>query len=545
MPPDDGMACNGSAVSSVEGGGAHPSPEHRRRLGQYFTPPGIAAWMADWVIQPSTRSVLDPAVGTGALLSPVFAHPLLPGSARVDAWDLDPVILETCRNTVAAASASLTLHTGDFLGSDVDGSYDAIVCNPPYVRHRTLQQRQALYGAFEQQLGVRLSRFSNSYVLFILKIATLLSRQGRAAILTPVDFLNANFGSPIKSFLLRENILDGILVFEKATLVFDDANVAACIVLLRRDRTADDPVRFVRVPSEAELRALEALPQSWSSSYPTRALSPERKWLHLAPGSGAVAPLVRQRGSVPLEQLAAVRRGIATGANDFFTLTAAECEQYGLLAECRPCITKASHAPHLEFCSSNFDTLRNDGAKVYLLDVRAEVSAAAQAYLDEGLRRGVQRRYLTRHRNPWYATEQRPTAPLWVTTFSRTGFRFVLNDAGVANLTAFHGLYPVVDDHEWLLMLAAFLNSGAARIALAQHQRLYGSGLGKLEPLDVAKLPVIDPEEVPQSAREEIVALYTSRCRNERVDLAEARHCREALDRIWAELSRDLPVVGM
>ncbi len=510
--------------------------EHRRRFGQYFTPPRIAAWMADWVVQPATRTVLDPAVGTGVLLEAVLAQPRLPRTAQIDGYDADPVVLHVCRQGLADLHRPLNLVHGDFLHAALPSRYDAVVCNPPYIRHRALAERTALYQHFEQQYGLRLNRFSNSYVLFLVKIAQSLSAHGRAAIITPVDFLNANFGAPIKAFLLRANLLDGILVFGHSTLVFDDANVAACIVLLRADRLPDAPIQLAHVPTEAELAPLDQLPSTWLSSVSPRELEPNAKWLASVPGPRTPsAPLHRQQ-LVPLGQLAAVRRGIATGANEFFILTAAERTQRGLEAESRLCITKAAQAPYLDFTAADVDALLQADKKLYLLDVQGELSPTAAAYVAAGAHRGIPQRYLPKHRQPWYASEQRPVAPLWATTFTRRGFRFVLNRAGIAHLTAFHGIYPHARDPELLLVLAAFLNSSWAATLLAQQQRRYGSGLLKLEPLDLAALPVPHPDAIPSTLRAEIAALYLARCAAERGQPADATRYATTIDQLWQRL---------
>jgi adenine-specific DNA-methyltransferase len=510
--------------------------EHRRRFGQYFTPPRIAAWMADWVVQPTTRSVLDPAVGTGALLDAVLAHPVVASDAALAGHDVDPVILAVCRERLAGLARTLNLTPGDFLHDLARTRYDAIVCNPPYIRHRALPERAELYERFDQEYDLKLNRFSNSYVLFLLKIARTLSDHGRAAVITPVDFLNANFGRPIKEFLLREKLLDGLLVFGHTTLVFDDANVAACIVLLRADRQPEAPLTLAYVPSETELAPLPQLPAPWQRSIRPTELTPEAKWLAYVPNPRAQptwAPLPRM---VPLGQLAAVRRGIATGANEFFTLTAAERTRFGLEAECRLCITKAMHAPQLDFTADDVDLLLKDHKKLYLLDVTSDPSLAAQDYLAAGVRRGIHHRYLARHRQPWYAAEQRPAAPLWATTFTRRAFRFVLNAASIANLTAFHAVYPHEVDHEHLWLLAAFLNSACAAALLTQQQRSYGSGLMKLEPLDLASLPVPDPATIPSTLRAEITTLYAARCAAARAGSPDAARHSVAIDQLWQQV---------
>lgn len=517
----------------------HAPLSHRRRFGQFFTPPEIAAWMADYVVQPGTRAALDPAVGTGVLASALLHHPRLPSEARLTAYDLDPAMIASTQRNLAAACSRLQLISDDFLSlSDAAPRYDAIVCNPPYLRHRLLHQRRTVIPALAARFGLPLSIFSNSYVLFMLQIAALLSAHGRAAIITPVDYLNANFGRPVKALLLRRNLIDGLLRFDPASLVFAEANIAACVLLLRAGRAADAPIVFARVADETQLQPLDALPASALARYAPQTIDAELPWLPLFPADKlapvAAPALLPGRRMLPLGQLATVRRGIATGANEFFTLSAAECAQHGLgPEEVQPCLTRASHAPLLQFSAADAERLLCSETKSYLLDLRAAPTRAAQRYLAHGQQLGVDQRYLPRLRKPWYASEQRPPAPLLVTTFNRRDFRFVLNDASLRNLTAFHCIYPRSSARADLLVLAAFLNSAWGATALAQRQRSYGSGLRKLEPLDVAALEVPDLERLPGSLHHEIAQLYLARCTAQRDDAAQSLVLAAQLDQLW------------
>lgn len=512
---------------------------HRRRFGQFFTPPQIATWMAEYVVQPGVCSVLDPAVGTGVLASAVLDHPRFASAAQLTAYDLDPAMIAICQRNLAAVGPRLQLILDDFLSTAYAGPrYDAIVCNPPYLRHRVLQQRRTLIPALAARFGLPLSVFSNSYVLFMVQIAALLSRQGRAAIITPVDYLNANFGRPVKAFLLRRNLIDGLLRFDPTSLVFAEANIAACVLLLRADRSAAEPISFAHVADETQLQPLDALAPSALARYTPQAIEAESPWLPLFPADRpalvAVPTLLARRRTLPLAELATVRRGIATGANEFFTLNAAERAQHGLaLDEVQPCLTRASHAPLLQFSAADAEQLIRSETKSYLLDLRAAPTPAAQHYLAHGQRLGVDQRYLPSQRKPWYASEQRPPAPLLVTTFSRRGFRFVLNDANILNLTAFHCIYPQSSARADLLVLAAFLNSAWGAGALAQRQRSYGSGLRKLEPLDVAALDVPDIERLPGALHHEIAQLYLARCTTQRNDVAQSLVIAAQLDQLW------------
>jgi len=128
--------------------------------------------------------------------------------------------------------------------------------------------------------------------------------------------------------------------------------------------------------------------------------------------------------------------------------------------------------------------------RIHLLCPRPCLTAEVERYLEEGRRQGVDQRYLPAHRPVWYRPEHRAPAPILVSVFARGEFRFVLNEAGVLNLTAYHGIYPHALERDGVLALFDYLNGPAARVALRDHRRIYGDGLFKLEPRDVEALPI-------------------------------------------------------
>jgi adenine-specific DNA-methyltransferase len=225
---------------------------------------------------------------------------------------------------------------------------------------------------------------------------------------------------------------------------------------------------------------------------------------------------------VPFSALARIMRGIATGANHFFSLSQAEVDEWGLEDRfLRPCLTKAQQVPGLDFTHEDFESLRRANKKVWLLHCTAAPSFAVAAYLREGERRGLHQRYLTHHRTPWYAPEQRDVAPVLVTVFGRAGLRFVLNRAEVWNLTACHCVYPNFDDPTLLSALMAYLTSPLAAEKLALELRAYGDGLLKVEPRDVLRLPVLDVCALPRADAAELATLFDELCRQQRFEPPE------------------------
>lgn len=478
---------------------------HRKRLGQFFTPPAIARFMVRWAVTAQTSSFLDPAAGTGVFLEE--ASRTLRPSAVMVGWELDPALADLTKSRVPAC----TIRVGDFLLQPASCRYDAVVCNPPYVRHRALRYPDSVWRTFDTLAGRRLSRFTNAYGLFLIAIAHALSPRGRAAVIIPAEFLNADFAVPIKAFLLSRNFLDAVIAFDHRDLIFGDAVTTACIILLRTSRRAGEHVSLVRADRVEHPDELDHALSQPALSLDPQELDPRRKW----------EPLLRPQAPpacgdlVRLGMLARCIRGIATGANSYFTLNWPEVQRFGLAAHVRPCITKTMHAPAPVFTPQDHERLVRSGRKAFLLWPTDPHDGSLAAYLDVGHRLGIPSRYLPSHRNPWYMPERRDSAPIWVAAFGRGRIRVVLNQARVHNLTAFHGLYPRALTDAQTRALFAFLCSPPGQAGLEAQLRRYGAGLLKLEPRDVERVLVPDVRALAPDALGELMRLTDRLARGE------------------------------
>lgn len=327
---------------------------------------------------------------------------------------------------------------------------------------------------------------TNLYGLFLLKIWTLLAPGGRAAVITPAEWLNADFGVAIKAFLLNENAIDGIVHFDPSANIFEGVLTTAAITLLRHGRDSDDPIRLLSVRNVSHL-ASSAL----AEGRPVRRveLKPESKWTPLFAAKG---PLEWVSGPV-LGDIARCTRGIATGANDYFTLRNSERRRWNIdRRDVVPCITSADQVRVHVITRADVRRLIEWDDRIFLLRPRMRLITALKRYLDEGRARGVDRRYLPSHRPVWYMPEMRQPAPILVSVFAREAFRFVWNRAGVLNLTAYHGIYPHDPQSFPTQRLMDYLCSADAQGLLRRHCRVYADGLLKVEPRDVEALPISD-----------------------------------------------------
>lgn len=457
-----------------------------KRLGQVATPTPIAALMARWVMSAKPHAVLDPAAGLGGLL---VACSNLDRQATLVGVERDSKTLESARSS---APHGTKLILGDYLKSEV-GLFEGVIANPPYVKAHRLDYSDRDWRYFEERFGTRLDRLTNLYALFLLKIWEDLAPGGRAAVIVPAEFLNANFGEEIKERLARVMRPAALLVFAPSISLFADALTTSAIILLDKSRPQSGMAWAKRIESMEEAEAFVSglcagtVEPSNTGCLDITLLAPRDKWLNLLFNQANLGgnPFLPKRVGDYFD----CRRGIATGANDFFCLSRADLEHHELtVGHVEPCVTKAVDAEGLVFTPEKLDALAGRGRRCFLLNP-SQNGQNLKRYLKIGEERGIPERHLPRHRPVWYLPENRAAANIWVAVFSRESVKYILNASRTKNLTCFHGLYAKPGREHLPPLMTLFLNSSDGRRAFEQVNRFYGNGLKKLEPKDVEAMP--------------------------------------------------------
>jgi len=475
-----------SPYESAESWGNGSNPDALKELGQVATPPEIAQIMARWIAANNPSSILDPAAGLGNLL--FESHKLCP-SANLFGIEQDSI---THKKAMLGAPSGTRLILADYLKYKIE-KVDAIIANPPYVKAHHLIYKDEEWASFEAAFGIGLDRLTNLYALFLLKIWEDLTPNGRAAIIIPAEFLNANFGVSIKNRLLKAIRPSGIAVFDPSFSVFRNALTTSCILFILKGQDKPAPIIACKVKSIEETKDFAELLLSNSlgarvggECHDISSWNPADKWLNkiLGAQTEGLDKLSRKIGDY-----FRCRRGIATGGNDYFTLSRMEIESKKLrMSDFSPCIVHAAHAKGLIFTAKDFDELARSGKKCFLLDPKGKEDNL-ERYLEEGVKAGIPERHLPSHRPVWYLPENREPADIWVGVFSRESLKCAMNDAKVKNLTCFHGMYIRTPQEGLVELMTLFLNSSYGRTAFGQVNRFYGNGLNKLEPKDVEAMP--------------------------------------------------------
>lgn len=462
---------------------------HRKEFAQFFTPVEIAQFMSRWLLQnQSVYSVLEPAFGLG-----IFSRTLLEEKTnlQITGYDIDPTIYSSAQS-LFSENQNVSLVLQDYLQSDWNKTYDGIICNPPYLKFHDYDNITATT-LIKDKLGYNLSGFTNLYAIFLLKSINQLNENGRCAYIVPSEFLNSDYGVAVKKYLIESKKLRHIIVFDFEQDVFADAITTACILLCANDPT-NQSVSFSHIKTEQQLNDLEACLYSESYTFdneiPYTVIDQNIKWRNYY----SEEQTQTYHNLVPFTTYARVSRGIATGANNYFTFNLSKAQEYHIPQfSLLPCICHCVDVRDSFFTDEDFDTLRDANKNVFLFNGQNNTdNFYIQQYIQSGEEQGINKRFLTASRSPWYALEKRPSAPIWVTVFNRDGLRFVRNTSRATNLTTFHSIYVNESHKEYTDLLYAYLLTDTAHKIFDENRREYGNGLKKFEPNDLNYGKILD-----------------------------------------------------
>lgn len=275
--------------------------QRQSQLGQFFTSPAIAQFMAGLFTQISTDRclLLDAGAGTGSL-SAAFLDRWVAGNLQfqqveLGAFELDGALHNALTQTLDHYSQcpgfTSTIHSDDFIHAAADWlsgnlfapalpQYTYAILNPPYKKIRSdSAHRLAL-----RRAGVETV---NLYSAFVALSLALLREGGQLVAIIPRSFCNGPYYRSFREQVLKQAAIRHIHLFESRTKAFkgDDVLQENIIILLERgcpqgmvtvststdDTFADlvthqypfdqivlprDPERFIHVPTSPVQDAL-------------------------------------------------------------------------------------------------------------------------------------------------------------------------------------------------------------------------------------------------------------------------------------------------
>jgi adenine-specific DNA-methyltransferase len=517
-----------------------PQPQ-RRQIGQFWTEEPVAEWMVAWLLQAQPRLLCDVGCGAGNFL--IKAAQLSAGRSsvpRLCGFDISPLMLNLTQAAFLTRNAGQRaglpeLMALNYLEESLPCAADAIICNPPYTRHHHISPalKDALQAFLKSNLRVDASRQGTLAFFFLLKLIAEMHEGARAAVIAPMEVLDARYGLAAKRVLAQQTTISAIIHFSPRMNAFRKVDVGAAILLFRKGYQRENMVRHLTLdalPATDELLASLAADTDCQLPFGSLAVQPQDnlldtpKWLAVAMPEAASPEWQTNGLVVPLKALAKVVRGIATGANDFFALSTEQVHAQSLEPFVVRTLQRNREVRDIVLDEADWQALAAEGKHVWLLYLNGEeVSRHAPllAYLASGEAAGYHRRSLVQTRRKWYMMEQRAVPPIFFTILTRGNLRFILNRAGVRPLNMFSLIYP--NQHVVragaVEVLWALLNSNFSLSRLHSVSRTYGGNTLKVEPRELDNLPVINPLALSPEIRHEIETWIAEFLRHRQADL--------------------------
>ena len=390
-------------------------------------------------------------------------------------------------------NASADFFDPEWMFGITDG-FDVVIGNPPYVRQEkikhlkpTLKKRYICYtGA------------ADLYVYFYERGLQLLSSNGIHTFICSNSWLDVNYGAPLQKYLL-DNTAGAVICHSEAEREFESADINTIVSILHNGTpTPDSQILFLTFKTfigdpdignrrertrtytelaQAGTREKKYTGDKWGGKY---LRAPDIYWTILDKGKDNL---------VRLGDVADVRRGFTTGANEFFYLDAERIREWGIESEFLKPVIKSPRE-----CKS----IRVDPSQLQfkLLMCHADQAALAGTavldYIKWGESQGFHQRPSCRGRARWWDLGVREMPPL--------SFNYLISSTA-RTLYAPDGCYAsdnfqeIHIDSDLTLPLCASLNSSLFQLMINMAGRSnFGGGLLKIQTYEVSELLCLDPK---------------------------------------------------
>jgi len=471
----------------------------KNRLGQYITPPELALQIAEYAksMMRNSSALLrfgDPAIGTGTFFSAICQ--VFPPEVIESAIGVEIDKNRALRTQRLWEARGLEVRNRDFFKLDLDSDRNLILCNPPYVRHHhiALKRKTRLQSRVVKDLGLGVSGLAGLYVYFVLVAHRWMKADALGVWILPSEFMSTNYGEVLRKYLTERVELIRVHSYNPKETQFEDALVSPTVVVFRNTRPKKDLV--------SEFTSGGSLTRpTLTRQVRCRQLPWKNRWT-----SEGSTILGNASAAVTLEDYFDIKRGLASGADDFFVVERGIARDLRLPAEFLRPILPGPRNLLVDVVPGDPDGYPSLEKQLCLIDCRLSEAYVKRhfpdlwSYLKTADDAKVRNRYLVRNRNPWYKQENREPS-LFLCTYVERGsqgrppLRFIWNQSSAVASNLYLLLYPkgrIADLMRSDLVFQSEVFEVLRSIneeTVTDAARVYGGGLRKLEPSDMRAIP--------------------------------------------------------
>ncbi|KPK96100.1 hypothetical protein AMJ80_01920 [bacterium SM23_31] len=440
--------------------------------------------------------------------------------------------------------------------------FDAVVGNPPYTRQEEMGEISPKNAEYKKQTIQRslycndekiadINKRAGIHAYFFVHGTKLLNDGGYFGFIVSNSWLDVDYGKGLQEFFLNNYKIVAIIE-SKVERWFIDADINTCIVILQKCKNAaernDNLVRFVYlkkrlsdiIPAPSELpgeqierknkiediintilahnsfyesETFRIYPKSqkelWDEGYDTE----KEKYTGAKWGKYVRAPKIffttLEKGKdklVPLKEIADVRRGFTTGANEFFYLTEEKIKKKRIEKEFWMHKDKKGNWESNKVIVSpkegKYVVIYPENLKKIVLFIDKEnkqlKGKRILEYIKQGEANKFHKRPTCKSRKKWYYLELRQPWPILYPMIHYDRQTVILNKFGVQ---VDHNLFEIKTKRKRdIIPLICFLLSSLSMLIKEFSGRVsLGEGALKTEGIDIERLPV--PKEFAKEAR--------------------------------------------
>ena len=529
-------------------------------LGQFYTPPAVAALLVALTVTGERPTILDPACGDGALLRSAYDRLAARGLSHVEllrslwGFELDPAAAEAAVRGLCRPGehAGPRIFTGDFFAREPDDPqfprFDCIVANPPYLRS---QQQDDLDPAYRQRLflaaaraGVQAHAKTDLFAFFIYHALRFMKVGARLGFITPASWLTSDYASTLQALLTGELRLSAIVSSSAESFFSGEVDVHTVLVIAERvDPARADPdalLRFVALRrslaefGEGNIDALAREIRAATHSYADERvrvrvvpLAQERRALAGAPGVArnwsmhlraplAFDRLVAAPAFTPLAQLARVALGYKSLQNEFYYVDAATIAAHGIEPrflepivmlgdlDGQRFLQRPLAARRVFMCRETEATLRGTGALRYIEAMAARPVAQRK---QSGPARTIREVLAAQSGGLWYGPKARPhAAHIWLRKAANRVYSPLLFAQAAVVDQRCNYLEPAAG-LPWELLAAVLTTSVFAYVLEVYGAASMGGGTLEAATTRLRTYPVFDPRPLAPEECAELLRL--------------------------------------
>ncbi len=470
--------------------------------GGYYTPAEITQFIAEWAITNVNDKVLEPSCGDGNFIEAAIVRFKELGASKTELKkNIKGIELITeeydkaKQRTLNLGVNSNSIVNADFfeyINSNSAVKYDAIIGNPPFIRYQNFPEKHRVL-AFEMmhKIGLRPNKLTNIWVPFLVVSSSLLSSNGRLAMVIPAELFQVKYAAETRVFLAKYFERITIITFDK--LVFSGIQQEVVLLLAEKKVSSHKGIRVMECGSINELKNINFKKINGSNVKPIDHSS--EKWTKYFLTDDEIYLMQRikhDKRIIQCKDILETDVGLVTGCNDFFMLTTEQVKKWKLQKYTIPVASKSNQLKGLIFDNKDFSENSQMQHAVHLfmppnVDFQS-LPRVCQEYIKYGEKMGYHSGYKCQIRKRWYITPS-----LWVPdgfALRQVGDypKIVVNNSSATSTDTIHRIRFKEGINKQTAVIS-FLNS--LTFAFSEITgRSYGGGVLTFEPTEIEEIRI-------------------------------------------------------